>query len=472
MVFSSPIFLFYFLPACLAAYGAMRSRTARNSVLLAFSLFFYVWGEGIYISILLFCIIFNYGVARAIGASSSRLWLSIGIIGNLSLLLAFKYADFAVGNVNALLSWGRIGEVPLPHVVLPIGISFFTFQGISYLIDVYRNEVKAEPNLLAFATYKALFPQLIAGPIVRFRSVAHSMKKRRETLSRASFGAQVFAVGLAQKVLIADQVSVIADTVFDKIATPQFAEAWLGVIAYTLQIYFDFMGYSNMAVGLGIIFGFAFPRNFRMPYQSRSISEFWRRWHISLSSWFRDYLYIPLGGNRGGKFATYRNLTFVFLVCGLWHGASWNFVIWGMHHGLFLVLERSGFNRLLRRFPRGAWLYSIVVVSVGWVWFRAADVSQASKIFAGMTGLNGFERPSVTTFLELTPLTILGLSAGCILSVVHVRILKPWLVSASRGSRLHSLSFLGGTSAVLFLLGLSLLTVASGSFSPFLYFRF
>jgi D-alanyl-lipoteichoic acid acyltransferase DltB (MBOAT superfamily) len=322
MLFTSVTFLFFFLP--LVVLGNLLGMTIpiRNLFLLAASLLFYFWGEPWFMAVMLVSIGINYIGGLAIAAAAGRrrrIALGVAIAGNLSVLAIFKYADFIVQNINRLLpsAW----DVPLLGIGLPLGISFFTFQGISYLIDVHRGDVPVERNPLYLGLYVAMFPQLVAGPIVRFETMARQLRARRTTLGRASIGARIFVIGLAQKVLIANELAPLADAGFAA-PHPGMAEAWLGLTAYTLQIYFDFAGYSNMAIGLGIVFGFNFPRNFRLPYRSGSVTEFWRRWHISLSTWFRDYLYIPLGGNRRSAMRTYCNLATVFLLCGLWHGGS------------------------------------------------------------------------------------------------------------------------------------------------------
>ena len=345
MVFSSTIFLFFFLPLTLLAYFVVGPR-GRNLILLAASLLFYAWGETVYLLVMLFSIAANYLFGLLIDRARERgsrggTAFALAVATNLGLLGFFKYANFFVDNLNQVLPVLGLAPMDIGRVHLPIGISFFTFQALSYIIDLYRNETAVQRSLLNFALYKALFPQLIAGPIVRYRDVAREIEQRTVSLDDFASGVQRFIIGLGKKVLIANVMGRAADTIF---ATP--AEtlpatlAWTGSIAFMLQIYFDFSGYSDMAIGLGRMFGFHFLENFNYPYIARSVREFWRRWHISLSTWFRDYLYIPLGGNRHGPVRTGANLLLVFLLCGLWHGASWTFLIWGVYHGIFLVLER------------------------------------------------------------------------------------------------------------------------------------
>ena len=471
MLFPSISFLFYFLPAFFLLYCAAPGIVAKNFVLLFASLLFYAWGEPRFVVLLAIEIVFNYGAALVIDRTKGRerrLATTIGIAANLALLGVFKYADFFADTLNSVLG---AGVVPLPAIALPLGISFFTFHSVSYLIDVYRGGVRASRNLLSIAVYIAMFPQLVAGPIIRYHTIADRLGARRMTLGRASAGMRIFVIGLAQKVLIADEVARIADSVFDKVAQPGLAEAWLGLSAYTIQIYFDFAGYSNMAIGLGLALGFAFPRNFRLPYAARSMTDFWRRWHISLSQWLRDYLYIPLGGNRGSLIETYRNLCLVFVLCGLWHGAKWTCVIWGVHHGLFLVAERAGVARVLTAAPTLlARLYALLAVMTGWVWFRADDLEQALRFFAGLAGFRGLGSLSVSTHIVLHPLTLVALLIGALLATVRIDGAYAIRHVPARARRLlYAFADTAGTAAFLVL---SVLSVAAGSYSPFLYFRF
>ncbi|MGD8338870.1 MAG: MBOAT family protein, partial [Desulfobacterales bacterium] len=380
MLFSSIIFLFQFLPLCLLLYF-LAGKRLRNLLLLIASLVFYAWGESYYVLLMLVSILVNYlcglMIDRYRGRQAARGFLIAAIAFNVLSISVFKYANFLVDNLNTLLSQIGAGPIELAPIHLPIGISFFTFQAMSYAVDVYRRDAPVQRNPLNIGLYIALFPQLIAGPIIRYHDIAAQLIRRRVRLDDLSYGIERFVVGLGKKVLIANQVAIIADQVFSfpyETLTP--GVAWLGVLCYTLQIYFDFSGYSDMAIGIGRMFGFHFLENFNYPYISRSIREFWRRWHISLSSWFRDYLYIPLGGNHRGPLRTYLNLLIVFFLCGLWHGASWNFVIWGLLHGLFLVIERLGFEKILNRWWSPLrYLYVMLVVCTGWVFFRAENLS-------------------------------------------------------------------------------------------------
>jgi alginate O-acetyltransferase complex protein AlgI len=473
VLFPSIPFLFYFFPLFAVGYCLMPGVPAKNVFLLIASLVFYAWGEPWFVLVLIGLIVLNYGAGLAIAAfdGSRRNWMTgSSITVNLLLLVVFKYLDFVVGTVNALVRDGE-SAFALPGLALPLGISFFTFHAISYLIDVHRRQVVANRNLLEVAVYMAMFPQLIAGPIIRYNTIASQLGRRRMTLGRASAGLRIFVIGLAQKVLIADEVARIADTVFDKVGQPTFSEAWLGLGAYTLQIYFDFAGYSNMAIGLGIALGFTFPRNFRLPYTAGSITEFWRRWHISLSQWLRDYLYMPLGGSRGSNAQTYRNLWLVFLLCGLWHGANWTFLIWGAHHGCFLVVERLGLLRQLERAPIVvARLYALLAVMTGCVWFRASGFDHAVMFFGSLSGVNGWRGLSMTTSIVMHPATFAALAISTVLATVRIDAARSFrLVPA----RLAGLAYAVADLAVLVLfLGLSLLNIAAGSYSPFLYFRF
>ena len=470
MVFSSVPFLFYFLPLFLGLYWAAPGIKAKNLVLLGASLLFYAWGEPWFVLVLSGQIAFNYWAALAIGTRKDHARATataVSVALNLLLLGLFKYADFFIATLNVALP-SEIGPLSLPGLALPLGISFFTFHSISYLIDVHRRQVAPNANPVELAVYIAMFPQLVAGPIIRYHTIAHLLARRRATRGRASAGMRIFIIGLAQKVLIADEVARIAEAVFDHVARPSALEAWLGLVAYTVQIYFDFLGYSNMAIGLGCVLGFLFPRNFRLPYTATSIADFWRRWHISLSQWLRDYLYIPLGGSRGSAAETYRNLWLVFLLCGLWHGANWTFVIWGAHHGFFLIAERAGLAPLLRRssvFVARA--YALVAVMSGWVWFRAHDLAHALTMFESLVGRNGWDRLSFETHIVLFPTTLIALLIGIVLSIAD------WRALWSSAWRKYRVAVpLADTARTALLLALSMLSVAAGSYSPFLYFRF
>jgi D-alanyl-lipoteichoic acid acyltransferase DltB (MBOAT superfamily) len=467
LVFSSITFLFYFLPLFLAAYFLAPTIYAKNLVTLGFSLVFYAWGEPRLVLLLMGSVVANMLAGLYVGRCEGRtraFALAAAVAANLLLLIVYKYSNFIAENLDALLR--PLGlSVPSPNIRFPLGISFFTFHSLSYLIDIYRRRFAPNRSLIEVGLYITLFPQLVAGPIVRYKTVARQLHARRSTLGRASAGARIFVIGLAQKVLIADQIAPLVEAVFDRAGPTAFADAWVGLVAYTLQIYFDFAGYSTMAVGIGLILGFTLPRNFRMPYASLSITEFWRRWHMSLSSWLRDYLYIPLGGNRGSSRQTLRNLVMVFLLCGMWHGASWNFLLWGMWHGALLVVERQGLGALLAKLPAAArWAYTLLAVMAGWVLFRAPDLARAGDLYVSMTGWRGFTGMTFYPLAQLTPVVTLALVAGALLAV-----LPQWL----RLPKTDGFSRAVFDSAWTFgLVILCMTNVASGVYSPFLYFRF
>jgi alginate O-acetyltransferase complex protein AlgI len=471
MVFPSVTFLFFFLPPFLASYFLVPGVRWKNIVTLGWSLLFYAWSDPDALPVLLGSVALNFYAAIAIDSrdgSARRTALLVAVGINLLVLVVFKYTGFLAGIIGAVTR--PLGlTVPAPRIALPLGISFFTFHCISYITDVYRRRFRANRNLKEVALYITLFPQLVAGPIVRYKTVAKQLHGRQHSLRLAETGTRMFIIGLAQKVLIADAVAPLAHAVFDDLAHPSLADAWLGLLGYTLQIYFDFCGYSNMAIGLGLIIGFSLPRNFRLPYASLSVREFWQRWHMSLSSWLRDYLYIPLGGSRGGPRETYRNLMTVFLLCGMWHGASWNFLLWGVWHGTFLIAERL--------VPRGSvqapailrWLYAMLAVMGGWVLFRASDLPRAGTLYASLLGLNGLHDVSIDVHLILQPTLVLPMLAGIVLAVAPRWVNRRMLPS---GMLRSGIAQPAADALVFGLLAVALLQVASGTYSPFLYFRF
>lgn len=391
MVFSNLVFLCLFLPAVLLIYYAVR-KELQNIVLLFFSLVFYAWGEPIYVFLMLFSILVNYWFGILLGNSrftngQRKLLLTFAIVMNTAILGYFKYANFLVDNINSILHT----NIVLEKIPLPIGISFFTFHAMSYIIDIYKKKVDAQRNIFDLALYFTVFPQLVAGPIVRYNTISHQLHERTVDADKFSEGVRRFIIGLGKKVLIANQLGVIADEIFAMNPSDMSVSlAWMGAIAYTLQIYFDFSGYSDMAIGLGKMFGFDFLENFNYPYISKSISEFWRRWHISLGSWFRDYVYIPLGGNRITTWKVYRNLFIVWGLTGFWHGASWTFMIWGIYYGVLIALEKAGLENLLQKL----WsplqhIYVMFLVIIGWVFFRADNFSYCFEFLKSMFGFNG-----------------------------------------------------------------------------------
>lgn len=476
MVFSSPIFLFLFLPLVLLLVVSAGSLKRRNTILTVASLFFYAWGEGAYVLLMLSMVLVNYltALARSRWPQNDR-WVVLAVVLNLGALAWFKYANFIVDSLNALLQGMAVPNIELAPVHLPIGVSFFIFQGLSYVIDVHRGHAFAQERPGPVALYISLFPQLIAGPIVRYHDVAAQIASRSLGIPLFASGVRRFIIGLAKKVLVADQVARVADPIFelDPDTIPP-GVAWLGIVAYAIQIYFDFSGYSDMAIGLGRMFGFRFQENFNRPYIAASVREFWQRWHISLSTWFRDYLYIPLGGNRKGPFRTYVNLFIVFFLTGLWHGASWNFVIWGLVHGTFMVFERMGLSRLIARLPRiiGT-MYTLLVVVVAWTFFRVDDLSDAWHYVLGLFGGRTFDAISHVPLEFLTHTSILALAVGILGALDMHEFVANRLGIAPSGERIA-----GGFRGTLEVIGLSLLLVlvgmhiASSTFSPFIYFRF
>jgi len=487
VLFTEPAFLFLFLPLLLALYFAPASASHgryANWVLLAASVIFYAKGGGSFTWLMLASIAFNYYIAIAVADRRSRGWLAFAVAANLVVLGVFKYANFFADNINTLFLALRVHPVVVPRVLLPIGISFFTFHAISYVVDVYRGDATAQKSPAHAALYLLLFPQLIAGPIIRYRDIADQLAERRVEIDDLASGIRRFVIGLAKKVLVANVVAGPADRVFAMPAAQLSARhAWLGLACYTLQIYFDFSGYSDMAIGLGRMFGFRFPENFRWPYIAATVQEFWRRWHISLSTWFRDYLYVPLGGNRTSPRRVYANLVIVFFLCGLWHGASWNFVIWGLWHGTFLAIER----RFGRRTGRtggtdtagppialrvAAHAYTLTVVMVGWVFFRADTLAGSMAYLRALAGLSPALPTPFTVRWYLTPELALGLAAGVVGSIPWVPALAARIEAAPRRPELAwSMSALN-TASLAALLVVSIMQMAARTYNPFIYFRF
>lgn len=467
MLFSSLTFLHIFLPSVLVFYF-LSSREARNYILLVASIIFYAWGEPLYLAMMLFTITANYAGAIAIesmrtpGGKKAALWLAV--IVDLGFLFYFKYFNFFVSNLNRM----EVFDIPFIEVIMPIGISFYTFQAMSYLIDVYRGEVRAQRDFYKLALYISLFPQLVAGPIVKYHDVYEEINSRRESFDRFVMGLKRFIIGLAKKVLLANTIGAVVDVIFAlPVEELSASVAWMGIISYTLQLYFDFSGYSDMAIGLGHMFGFRFLENFNYPYVSKSVTEFWRRWHISLSTWFKQYLYIPLGGNRVSKPRQYLNLFIVFLATGFWHGASWSFVLWGVWNGIFIILEkmtnftRETESRLVNALKH---VYGYVIFTLGLVIFRADDLPYAWGYLRLMLG--GLETSAengigyyadnffIAAFLVGAPASI-GLFKN-ILEWGNRTTLRTWIVN-------------------IYLIALYLLTflcLAGSTYNPFIYFRF
>jgi alginate O-acetyltransferase complex protein AlgI len=466
MVFSTSSFLFVFLPLFLLSYALL---PWRNAVALAFSLLFFAWGEGAYLLLLLLTIGFNYLIGARLGADRHRrYYLALGVAVNLGVLANYKYFGFFLASVLGL----PIPAADLPH--LPLGISFFIFQSISYLVDVARGDSPRARSFFDLALYIAMFPQLVAGPIVRYASVAEAIRYREISATDVYRGITLFVLGLSYKVLLANNAAEVADEAFalgvDQLST---ANAWTGIAAYTLQIFFDFAGYSLMAIGIGRIMGFHFPKNFDYPYVSRSVTEFWRRWHMSLSSWFRDYLYIPLGGNRKGPVRTYVNLFTVFLLCGLWHGAAWTFIVWGVLHGLVLALERAGLERLTRQLPRPLQhAYTLILVMVGWVIFRAESFDQAAYYLQAMFSAVPAEGLAFARLASHENVFYL------LLGVVFCLPLLERSATLRNGEDLEGARIMGRAQVlrsgalILGLLFLCSMYIVSGTYNPFIYFRF
>ena len=458
MVFSSAIFLFVFLPAVFLLDRLARGVRLKNALLLAASLIFYAFGQPVYLPLLLVSVLLNYLCGLLAAGRYPRLGVGIAVAGGIGMLAVYKYADFAIGTVNSLFGL----SLPLTGIALPIGISFFTFQGLSYVIDVYRDRTLVSRSFFKVLLYISYFPQLIAGPIVKYHDIEKEIDARHATPQETALGIRRFICGLAKKLLLSNAMGQMADTVFALPAGEigMFA-AWTGAVCYTLQIYFDFSGYSDMAIGMGRMFGFHFLENFNYPYASTTIKEFWRRWHISLSTWFRDYLYIPLGGNRKGRGRTWVNRCLVFFATGLWHGASWNFVLWGLWHGLFSVLEDCGALPVKRFKGRlTGRVYTLLVVVLGFTLFRADTLAQAGAMFAAMfTGVGLEWAGTAAVCARLTPVFLLTLAFALALSFPVSKRFQP---------KNDTVTLAGA----LVLLVLCMFNLSAGTFNPVIYFRF
>lgn len=467
MLFTSIGFLAIYLPAFLVSYFAV-PQGGRNVVLLIFSLAFYWIGAGgftLWLVALIVGVYFMGNFVHATTGLTKQIAAALAVTGSLLLLFVFKYANFAGTSLNTLLSFTGGLRVPVPENVLPLGISFFTFQAIAYIIDIYRGRHLPARSLVEFAVFKAAFPQLVAGPIVRFQQVEDDLRRRRETIDGFLWGLTRFACGLFRKLVYADSLGSVSDAIFAMDASSRSASlAWLGIICYTFQIYHDFAGYSDMAIGLGRLLGFNYPENFEQPYRATSVTEFWRHWHQSLSFWFRDYLYIPLGGNRVSRTRMYFNLTLVFVLCGMWHGASWTFVVWGLFHGFLLVAERF----VIKVFGweiggLGGWAYTLISVGLGWVIFRCPSLSAAWQYFASLLPRSGVQSAfSPSFYLTLDHIIILFASAACAFVPID------WFRGmVTRGSG-RAAAMVAAFAAYLY----ALAVLAANGFNPFIYFRF
>lgn len=476
MVFSSVIFLFLFLPVVLGVYFLCPKQQAKNLWLIAASLLFYAFSGLWYVLLLLFSVLCNYIAGLFVSGRKPVLYAAVAV--NLGILGVFKYLGFLAQTVNHLPGV----SVPVPSIVLPVGISFFTFQGLSYVIDVYRNEQLKSTKFSDVLLYISLFPQLVAGPIVRYEDVAHEVRSRNHTWENLARGLRRFIIGLSKKLLIADVCgSVVAQVYGADASILDSRAAWLGAVCYLMQIYFDFSGYSDMAIGLGLCFGFHFRENFNYPYISSSIKEFWRRWHISLSTWFREYLYIPLGGNRKGTAKTYRNKLIVFFFTGLWHGANWTFIVWGLWHGFFIVAEDlvaklTGKDRHSRNSKRRAagiakHLYTLLVVLIGFVIFRADTMSQAVAMVAAMfSGVHATAQTGLLLAQCMTPLTLCALAAGVVFSTPVLPAILHRTDALTQNAQ-RAVRVLGG-AVLLMLLVTDILHLSAASYVPFIYFQF
>ena len=472
MVFSSLPFLFRYLPIVMLLYF-ITPRKFRNFILFIASLVFYAWGEPIYVCLMIFSTVVDYVHGLLVNffkekgdIKKAKIAVASSMIINLSLLGFFKYSDFFIDNINSLTG----SSIPLLNLALPIGISFYTFQTMSYTIDIYRGEAKVQRNIISFGAYVALFPQLIAGPIVQYKTIAKQLQSRRESFDQFSYGIMRFMIGLGKKVLLANNIGLL----WDKISVMGNTElsvlgSWIGITAFAFQIYFDFSGYSDMAIGLGHMLGFRFLENFNYPYMSKSITEFWRRWHISLGSWFRDYVYIPLGGNRCGLSKQIRNIAIVWLLTGIWHGASWNFILWGVYFGVLLVLEKFVLLKWLKKLPAFiSHIYAIFFVWIGWVLFAFDDMSVGLNYLKSMFGLNGLAFVNQQTMYLLVNyaliLIILILACTELPKKVAIRLF------GNHGEKTVTAWVQGVFIVTVFIISVAYLVDAS--YNPFLYFRF
>ncbi len=466
MVFSSTIFLCVYLPLVLLGYYICPKK-GRNLFLLIASLVFYAWGEPKYVFLMIFSILVNYIFGRLMDKNRGRqkrmkLLLVLSVVIDIGLLSVFKYTDFIITNVNAIFG----SSFDLLNIALPIGISFYTFQAMSYTIDVYRDDVRVQKNLIDFGMYITMFPQLIAGPIVRYADVQDQLAERSVTTADFSEGIMRFVVGLGKKVLLANQMGAVWSEIYALGGDVSALMAWTGAIAYTFQIYFDFSGYSDMAIGLGRMFGFKFPENFRYPYQSVSITDFWRRWHITLSTWFKEYLYIPLGGNRCGLARQALNLLIVWSLTGFWHGAGWNFVMWGLYYFVILFIEKLFLLKALDKLPKlFRHVYALLLIVIGWVIFASDDVSVLLPYLGSMFGANGaVGGMDVYTLFTKAVLLI-------ICCVASTELPKRLFLSAT-GAMNEKAAFTIKSVMTIALLALSMILLIGDSYNPFLYFRF
>lgn len=467
MVFSGLTFLLLFLPAVLLVYFIVPKRF-KNAVLFLFSLLFYAWGEPVYVVLMLFSTVLDFSCGKVVdryrGTPKAKIGLLVSVFVNLGLLCLFKYTDFFITTINSITGTA----IPLLNLPLPIGISFYTFQTMSYTIDVYRGDAKVQNNIISFGAYVSLFPQLIAGPIVRYQTIADQINDRTHSFDKFGDGVKRFAVGLAKKVLLANNIGLLWSAVSKTdISQLSVVSAWLGAIAFAFQIYFDFSGYSDMAIGLGKIFGFDFLENFNYPYISKSVTEFWRRWHISMGTWFRDYVYIPLGGNRKRFAVQIRNIAVVWLLTGFWHGASWNYVLWGVFYGILLIIEKLFLLKYLNKAPSFiGHIYAVICILIGWVFFAFEDISQGLDYLKVMFGGASAFVTNETMYQMISYLPLLLI---CLVASTPAGKILYGKLKKLKNSTLTSLVSISGMLAVTVL---STAYLISGSYNPFLYFRF
>jgi len=487
MEFSQLYFTFCFLPLffiCYYLFGKIGGLKGKNLTLLLFSLFFYAWGEPVYVLLMFYSTLLDYTCGRMIEKGNvegrltfKKIWLAVSLVGNLGLLAIFKYLDFFIETINIIPKV----NLPLAGIMLPIGISFYTFQTMSYSIDVYSGKVKAQRNLLTFATYVTMFPQLIAGPVVRYKTVEAELMDRKETVDEFAAGLRRFLIGLAKKVLIANTMARVADGLFNPLSPSSsvateishlgIVGSWVVMLAYTLHIYFDFSGYSDMAIGMGRMMGFKFLENFNYPYISKSITDFWRRWHISMSSFFRDYVYIPLGGNRCSILKWIRNIAIVWFLTGLWHGAEWNFVLWGLYFAIILLAEKFFLGRLLEKLPVMNHIYSLLLIVYGWVIFRAGNISQIgefTKAMFGGYGLLGQGSSNALTLLYQAEIGTVAI-AMFVIGVIAATPILPKIKEKTANSRVVAVL---GDVLLLLIFFICVAELALGSYNPFIYFKF
>lgn len=482
MLFSSLVFLFLFLPLTLAGYYIV-SKQIKNYWLLLASLVFFAWGGISFTLILIGSIIFNYTIGlliqKKIESRAGYYWLVLGVGINLLCLAIFKYSDFLISNLNKVNSFFSLPQAKQANIALPIGISFYTFHALSYLVDIYRKKSLAQRNIFDLALYISMFSQLIAGPIVRYSDVWNQLRERIHSLAKFSSGVERFIIGLGKKVLLANTFARTADLFFSSdLSNLGYVNAWLGIICYTLQIYYDFAGYSDMAIGLGRMFGFEFLENFNFPYVAKSIKEFWRRWHISLSTFFRDYVYIPLGGNQTSTKKTYLNLIIVFFLTGFWHGASWNFILWGMFHGFFMLIEKMGLERLLQKTWRPISIfYTWLVVMFGWVLFRVDYTKQAWQYWKEMFDFNFTDEQYLLLINQLNIEFFLVFSIGLLGSFGFFKYVASevpkWIKIESKSGRCLVYTY-HLTAVIMYatIFILCTLYLVAGTYNPFIYYRF